>query len=339
MVNTENIAEENKISLEDIKKNPNQISQLSYEDLKSFFDQEKDTDDYDLISSLSKELGSRKQKEEIQENPELQKKLAEDKIKQDQENAKKRQEMSDQRKKNKQEQSDQEKDLRSQLFERDKKINSLEEKIKAMKLKLTEITTRNSSNLNDVLEAKKSGNSEKLEELLAENKRLKEEKATMKQEVLKYPGGNIRTLRTRRITGGITLNSSKTEKGRKVELNMNRLGLVKNLRTRRKLNKTIRKFNDIGSDPKKGVIYIMSKANKRQGGIIRSEFKKIWNTLTIRDKDKFDEIFNKQKKKFIDDLFGNMSGKLTVRDEKIKESISRRIDYYQKAYKRKMMTV
>jgi hypothetical protein len=40
-----------------------------------------------------------------------------------------------------------------------------------------------------------------MKELLAEIKLLKEEKAAWGQEVSKYPGGNLRTLRTKRITG------------------------------------------------------------------------------------------------------------------------------------------
>ncbi len=318
---------EDKFSLYQLKnmdntiENRSKLSEHPDDDLENIKMEAIDSENYEVAAIIRDTLNDKKNKIQEENNKEFKDNLETNK------------------KENKEEQHNEVEKLKAQLEEKDKKIDSFGKRLKEIEEKLEKNKSENTAKLDDLLKAKNSWDTEKVKKLEAEIKELKEDKANWKKETLKYPGWDLRTLRTKRIKGWITFDSSKTEKGRKLEMNLNKLWLVKNLRSRRKLNKTIRKFNDIGNDPKKWIIYIMSKANKRQWWIVRSEFKKIWNTLTIRDADKFDEVFNKQKKKFIDDLFGKIWTNADTRDTKIKESITKRIDYYQKAYKKKMITV
>jgi hypothetical protein len=64
------------------------------------------------------------------------------------------------------------------------------------------------------------------------------------------------------------------------------------------------------------------------------------NFFTIRDTNKFDEVFNAHKKQFIDDLESKMSANsMSDTDKKTLTAIKARLDYYQKAYKRQFITV
>ncbi|HRX63857.1 MAG TPA: hypothetical protein P5060_02000 [Candidatus Absconditabacterales bacterium] len=338
MVNTANITEENKLSLDNIKKNPDQISQLSDEDLKSFFDQEKDTDDYDLISSLSKELGSRKQKEEIQEDPELQKKLAEDQLKQEESNAEEQKKMQEESEITKEVELDHVEELKKKLEAKEEDNQTLEKWIQDLEKKLDDKNKENSSKLEELKEAQKSGDKQELKRLRGVIKKLALEKKALKDtyagELPKYDASKIKKLKTRWI--GFKLFSKRQIDGQTV-ISGPQLMFRNNIRSRRRLNKTVKMFNKIGNDPKKAIRYILSKSITGQIGM---GVKKLNNRFTIRDTDKFDEVFNKQKKKFIENLESKMEKKsMSEVDKKTLQAIKDRIDYYQKAYKRKMITV
>jgi CRISPR/Cas system CMR-associated protein Cmr5 small subunit len=203
-----------------------------------------------------------------------------------------------------------------------------------------DIREANSLYLADLKDAQRKWSPERIanlknliEELENKNKDLKNK---YQKEILKYPEWQVRELRTRRIGWWITkFGKVEVKKGRKFEIKAESLKRVRNLGSRRKINKTIRRFNDIKNNPKAAVTYIMAKSSN----IVWRSWKQLYNHLAIRDTWKFDEVFNKQKKKFIDDLFGKMWENATDRDIKIKESIIRRIDYYQDAYKKTMITV
>jgi hypothetical protein len=123
-------------------------------------------------------------------------------------------------------------------------------------------------------------------------------------------------------------------------LSMPQLRLRKNIISRHRLNKTIRKLNEIGNNPKAWVNYILTKADFfKWGAKIWTLCKRIWKFFTIRDIDSFDRKFNEQKKIFIDDIESKMQWKLSEDDKKTLKAIKDRLDYYQKAYKRQFLTV
>lgn len=58
----------------------------------------------------------------------------------------------------------------------------------------------------------------------------------------------------------------------------------------------------------------------------------------IRDVQTFDEMYDKQKKYFIDDLESKMdANSMSEQDKKVIAAIKNRLDYYQKAYKRQFI--
>ena len=199
----------------------------------------------------------------------------------------------------------------------------------------------NSKLLEDIKKAKNSWNEQELkrlrwqiDKLNSENKKLKDEFAG---ELPKYDSAEIAKLKTKRI--GFKL-AWKTELDGQTVLTWPQLLLRRNIRSRNRINKTVKNLNSIWNDPKKWVSYIMTKASLSEWWRIWSWYKNVKNFFTIRDTKTFDEVFNKHKKRFIDDLESKMDlNSMSDADKKTISAIKARLDYYQKAYKRQFIVV
>ena len=199
----------------------------------------------------------------------------------------------------------------------------------------------NSKLLEDIKKAKNSWNEQELkrlrwqiDKLNSENKKLKDEFAG---ELSKYDSAEIAKLKTKRI--GFKL-AWKTELDGQTVLTWPQLLLRRNIRSRNRINKTVKNLNSIWNDPKKWVSYIMTKASLSEWWRIWSWYKNVKNFFTIRDTKTFDEVFNKHKKRFIDDLESKMDlNSMSDADKKTISAIKARLDYYQKAYKRQFIVV
>jgi hypothetical protein len=107
------------LTLEDIKNNPDKIKDLDEKDLKSFLGQANNWEDYDMVITLAQKLKSKKsQAENVEPDPELQKKLAEGALKQEQENAQKQQEINDLKSSENPEEKDKKIDILKSLLEK-----------------------------------------------------------------------------------------------------------------------------------------------------------------------------------------------------------------------------
>jgi predicted phage-related endonuclease len=143
--------------LEDIKNNPDKIKDLDEKDLKSFLDQAKDGEDYDMVITLAQKLKSKKSvSEDVDADPELQKQLAEDALKQDQENAEAQKTILEKQEKEKKDQLDQVESLKKQLEDSEQQKKTLEELIKNFEEYEKNNRQENSKLLEDIKAAKES---------------------------------------------------------------------------------------------------------------------------------------------------------------------------------------
>ena len=150
-MNTAKVVEDKKISLEDIKKNPDQISQLSDEDLKNFFDQAKETGNYGLIATLATELARRSKAETVISDADVSEKLVKEVI----EDQKKQAELQKKILESREEQSGKVDELKKQLESNEPK-ELLEQKFQEMEKKINEQNNRISTILEELLKHKKS---------------------------------------------------------------------------------------------------------------------------------------------------------------------------------------
>jgi len=223
----------------------------------------------------------------------------------------------------------------------EERIKSLEEAIKIFEENEKRNREANSKLLEDIKNAKNSWNEQELkrlrwqiDKLNSENKKLKDEFAG---ELPKYDSAEIAKLKTKRI--GFKL-AWKTKLDGQTVLTWPQLLLRRNIRSRNRINKTVKNLNSIWNDPKKWVSYIMTKASLSEWWRIWSWYKNVKNFFTIRDTKTFDEVFNKHKKRFIDDLESKMDlNSMSDADKKTIAAIKARLDYYQKAYKRQFIVV
>ncbi len=199
----------------------------------------------------------------------------------------------------------------------------------------------NSKLLEDIKNAKNSWNEQELKRLRWIIKNLALEKKALKDkfagELPKYDSAEIAKLKTKRV--GFKLAWKMKLDGQTV-LTWPQLLLRRNIRSRNRINKTVKNLNSIWNDPKKWVNYIMTKASLSEWWRIWSWYKNMKNFFTIRDTNTFDKIFNEHKKKFIDDLESKMDlNSMSDADKKTIAAIKARLDYYQKAYKRQFIVV
>lgn len=219
--------------------------------------------------------------------------------------------------------------LRQKVEEQSKQIEAL---LAAKKEGNTEEINKIKEDLRKARKDLKDAQEER-NKLLKDNKKMKD---TYFWELPKY-NGEIIPLKTKAIEFKFGVNE--IDWNQRV-LSMPQLRLRKNIISRHRLNKTIRKLNEIGNNPKAWVNYILTKADFfKWGAKIWTLCKRIWKFFTIRDIDSFDRKFNEQKKIFIDDIESKMQWKLSDDDKKTLKAIKDRLDYYQKAYKRQFLTV
>ncbi len=333
------------LTLEDIKKNPDKIKDLDEKDLKSFLDQANNEEDYDMVITLAQKLKSKKsQTENVEPDTELKKQLAEDVLKQEQENAKKQQEIDDLKNLENPEEKDKKiEELKNMLEDSEQQKKTLEGLIKNLQESERSNRQKNSINLEDIKNAKNSWNKEELKRLRWVIKNLALEKKALKDkfawELPKYDSKDIAKLKTRWISFKLFPKKSKAD-GDTIFTLWPQLKFKNNIRSRNRINKTVNKLNEIKNDPKKWVNYIMTKASFSQWWRMWTWFKNMKNFFAIRDTNTFDKVFNEHKKQFIDDLESKMSpNSMSDADKKTITAIKTRLDYYQKAYKRQFITV
>lgn len=242
-------------------------------------------------------------------------------------------------------------DLMNQLNDTKEGMKSLSSFVKELSEKLNENREQNSKILEEIKETKRNPNVNndilKWYKILLSKLRQarRDAKKKAKEDFKKYNPDEIATLDNWLLRWGLSnIWVMSIRKGIGISYNWEKISLRS--RTRRKLNKTIKKLNDIKDDPKRWVKYIMSKTRKRWSGKIGAWIKRWYNSLIIRDTDKFDKVFNEQKKFFIDDLEEKIKANYKTKSEyensndyKSIKAIKNRVEYYQDAYKRKIITV
>lgn len=230
-----------------------------------------------------------------------------------------------------------------------KKLNNSDLSPEEIEEKLTELTEQmNKSNtaMSDALDAlrnsRKSWNKSEVERYHKIIQDLNREKEALKAQLRnslppKYDGKTIQKLKTRRLWVKIL---SRRKIDGVTEYNGPKLIFRNNIRSRNKINKTIKKFNTIGDDPKRWMQYILAKSSMTWWWKLWAGLRRLKNTITIKDTKKFDRVFTKQKKKFIDNLEKKMdANSMSEKDKKTLQAIKKRVDYYYKAYKSSFITI
>lgn len=229
-----------------------------------------------------------------------------------------------------------------QIIQKTETINSMQNQIDELKKELSEISDKNHDALETLKEAKKSKDQEVIKtqremilKLIQERKALRDKYAW---ELPKYEW-NINTLETKRIE--LKLFASNSVDWQKV-LTWPQLRFRQNFRSRKRINTTVRRLNEIWSDPKKWVNFVLTRTFGYDPLSISwkvwTGFKNMRKFFKIRDVNAFDEMYNKQKKYFIEDLESKMaSNSMSENDKKVIAAIKNRLDYYQAAYKRQFI--
>lgn len=259
----------------------------------------------------------------------------------DKEDLEKRREIEENRKEYEKNKDKEILDLKTKLSNSEGENEELLGKISSLEKELEQNKKENSDNLEKLKEAKKSWDEEKIKQLKALIKKLALEKKGLKDkftwELPKYDSKEINKLKTKRI--GFKLVSSHNINGQTV-LTWPQLLLRRNIRSRNRINKTIKKLNKIWNDSTRWIKYVLSKSSLRTLWRFWTWYKQLFNPFSIRDTEKFDKVFDEQKTKFINDLESAMDkNRMSDDDKKTLQLIKNRIDYYQKAYKRKFITV
>lgn len=337
------IKDNNSITLEDIKKNPEKIKDLDDKTLNNFFEEEisKTWDkDYKTIGLLAAKIAEKKTVNKS--NPSVMEQLVQDHINEEEAIIKQQQEIVDLKNSENQEEKNKKiEDLKKQLEDSEQQKKTLEELVKNFEESEKNNRQENSKLLEDIKAAKESWDTEKVKKLQEAIKKITLENKALKDkfagELPKYDSKDIATLKTRWIWFKFAW---KMNIDGQTVLTWPQLLFRNNIRSRNRINKTVNKLNEIWKDPRKWVNYIMTKASLSQWWRLWTWFKKIKNFFAIRDTNKFDEVFNAHKKQFIDDLESKMSANsMSDADKKTITAIKARLDYYQKAYKRQFITV
>ena len=104
----------------------------------------------------------------------------------------------------------------------------------------------------------------------------------------------------------------------------------------------MKKLNEIWNDPRKWVQFVLTRTfgydPLNVSWKVGSGFKNMRKFFKIRDVKVFDEMYNKQKKYFIDDLESKMAANsMSEQDKQVIAAVKKRLDYYQAAYKREFI--
>ena len=230
-----------------------------------------------------------------------------------------------------------------ELSKKDERISTMENDINLLREQLRELSDKNHDALEALRDAKKNRNQEIIDEQRKTILRLIEEKRALNDrytwKLPKYEW-NIQTMETKRIE--LRWFGSDSVDWQRV-LTWPQLRFRQNLRSRRRINTTVNKLNEIWNDPKKWVNFVLTRTFGYDPLSISWKvwtwFKNMRKFFKIRDIKTFDEMYNKQKKYFIDNLESKMAANsMSANDKKVIAAIKNRLDYYQAAYKRQFIT-
>lgn len=336
--------QETKVSLDDMLKNAQDLKTRSNDELEWFLGDANKEKNYGAIAVLAKELDSRPKID-------ISKKLAEDVIKTDEENAKIQQEIIDNKNKQKIQQSNEVESLKNQLNDNKEQIWSLKDTVESLIQEVNKNRQENTKLLEDLRDAKIEGNPEKtshLQKLLTElNQKNKVLETKYKQEEIKYPAQEIATLNTKRIKWrGITKKSINTTDGFQTTIKRPNVKINKNIRSRRKLNQVVKAFNSFQKDSDSAVKYILSQerygrvdhitwvANMVQS-INKWRYGALHKVWFVMSKAKFEEKFDQQQKKIIDQFKTNINPAVDSNEDKTIKALELRMKYYKQKYTQK----
>lgn len=234
-------------------------------------------------------------------------------------------------------------ELKKLLSKKDEKIDFMENQIKSLQEELTKISVNNYDALVSLKDAKKSQDKDIIKKIQENTilRLLRERKALRDKYVWELPKyeWNIQTLETKwielKLFGNDSVNWQRV-------LSWPQLRFRQNLHSRKRINTTVKRLNDIWSDPKKWVDFVLTRTFGYDplsvSWKIWTGFKNMKKFFKIRDVQTFDEMYDKQKKYFIDDLESKMdANSMSEQDKKVIAAIKNRLDYYQKAYKRQFI--
>ena len=233
-------------------------------------------------------------------------------------------------------------ELKKLLAEKDEKIDAMQNDINSLREELKELSDKNHDTLESLREAKKSQDQEVIKKQSEMIRKLTQERNTLRDKYAwklpKYEW-NIKTLETKRIE--LKLFGNDSVDWQKV-LSGPQLRFRQNLRSRKRINTTVRRLNEIWNDPKKWVNFVLTRTFGYDPLSISwkvwTGFKNMRKFFKIRDVKAFDEMYNKQKKYFIEDLESKMAANsMSENDKKVIAAIKNRLDYYQAAYKRQFI--
>lgn len=214
-------------------------------------------------------------------------------------------------------------ELTAQLNSADEKIWSLEEKLNKLLEAQKENREETSQNLEDVLEAKKSGDPESFNKFLTNLTELLKKKWMLnedsKKELLEYPENQISTMKTKLIKWRwLSKKTIKTADGKETTIKRPNVKINRHRRSRRKLNQVVKAFNWFKKDSDSAMKYILTQDRMGRVDTVtwmaamssaenRGRYNLMHKTWFVMSKAKFEEKFDKQQKKIIDQFKNNIN--------------------------------
>jgi len=272
--------------------------------------------------------------------------LIEKKLNKEEENSRKEKEQEEEIQNDKLEQKEadlqQVDELKKLLAKKDEKIDAMQNDINSLREQLKELSDKNHDTLESLREAKKSQDQETIKRQREMILKLIQEKRALRDkyawELPKYEW-NINTLETKRIELKLFGNNSVDWQN---VITWPQLRFRQNLRSRKRINTTVRRLNEIWNDPKKWVNFVLTRTFGYDPLSISwkvwTGFKNMRKFFKISDVKAFDEMYNRQKKYFIENLESKMAANsMSENDKKVIAAIKNRLDYYQAAYKRQFI--
>ena len=336
-MNTANVAEEKKdILLEMTDSHLKLLQKSAIED-----------EDYEKAAKIRDIFASRRLEKSNYNNPDISKQLAEDEMK--------RAEFEEKLDTEKQTQNTQDEnkisELTAKLNNADEKIGSLEETVNKLLEAQKENREGTSKSLEDILESKKSWNSETVNKLLDEIQKLNQEKKTLetksKAEILKYPEDKIATMKTKLIKWRwISKKTITTEDWKETTIKRPSIKINKHRRSRRKLNQVVKSFNGFKQNSDSAVKYILTQERQTRvdhiiwwAGLDQSlnrwRYNLMHKTWFVMSKAKFEEKFDKQQKKIIDKFKNNINSVKDTAEDKTIKALEARMARYKQDYMNK----
>ncbi len=210
------------------------------------------------------------------------------------------------------------------------------------------LESKNSSVLEELKNAKRKWNQEGIKNLYQIIKRLIGEENELKnkyENVKKYDNKQLNTLDTKWIRWRWPSSRLKRDdEGREIILKIPNIKIVRDRRSRRKLNKLVKYFNHVKNDSDKAMKYILTQArgnridtvtwaNSLIQWINRWTYNLFHSTGFVMSKSKFEEMFTFKKQELLYQFSNNIKN-LTTDEKNIIKAIEQRMDYYKDAYMR-----